>query len=362
MSALQSQPAEPGGPQAARVVPACPFPVLAVLAFAQVLVLAGVVLNPARPPARQPARAPGVPAEPATRPAGPDPAELRAQAWQRVEARLDALDQQLEARLDADVAMVRRFLLRRRQTGARAFAEEVLSLSGKWALARSHLPWASGDEHLRYLAAQFHRHLFEPEALLQVVRQAVLRHVQAQRDAEDQLLLQLRLDLADLPDGALPVLASGTTLEDAYARLLDQTRAKVATDLGVDVGREVLSATVAEVIATQVAGRVLGAVATRLGLSAGVLGAGASTSWASLGVSLVAAILVDYALDWVVGWFYDPAAAIVTRVEQTLDEVGTLIIEGDGVDPGLKAELQTLARRRARLRHAALHSLIVTGS
>jgi hypothetical protein len=130
-------------------------------------------------------------------------------------------------------------------------------------------------------------------------------------------------------------------------------------DLVVNVQREAAEFA-ALAVAAAVATRVLAAVLERLAVSGTIYGAG--SSWASFGLSLVGAIVPDYLVDWVVGWFYDPEAEITGRVERALDDVSRLLTEGDDRGVGLRAQLSDLSRRRAELRQQALRSLILDGT
>ena len=55
-----------------------------------------------------------------------------------------------------------------------------------------------------------------------------------------------------------------------------------------------------------------------------------ASSWATLGVGLAAAIVVDLTVEWVMkAAGHDPVTAVASKVESTLGHVRTLIIDGD---------------------------------
>jgi hypothetical protein len=71
-------------------------------------------------------------------------------------------------------------------------------------------------------------------------------------------------------------------------------------------------------------------LATELGVSGGILGAGAYSGAFTFGVGLVAGILVDMALDWVIRQAgYDPEGEVAAKVAESLDHLERLILEGD---------------------------------
>ena len=162
--------------------------------------------------------------------------------------------------------------------------------------------------------------------------------------------LGLEVRVFDLEPAALPAFTDPSTLqaafEDAMRVALDRTRA----DLRADVTREAVSL---------VAGEVLTMVAVRLGVSGGILAAGAGSSWATFGVGLVVAVIVDQVVSWVWDWWRDPEGDVSRKMNDKLDEIRTLIVEGDGAArPGLRQRLDDLATNRDKLRRAAMAEMI----
>src|SRR5262249_54300099 len=139
------------------------------------------------------------------------------------------------------------------------------------------------------------------------------------------------------------------------------------------------------------------AVAVRLGVSGGILGTGAASGVATLGVGLVVGFLVDGAVDWTMRQAgYDPAGDIAHEVANTLGRMETLLVEGepdahrafkklrhlqdhdrfsfvrsecrqsaDRIEAsgilGLRHELNRLNKLRSRLREEALRKLVLEG-
>lgn len=342
--------------------------------------------------------APGAEAAP-FRPTGnalADRLAARQRAWLRVERELEDLDRQSEGDVELSLGVLQDFFTQRK-AGARPFAATVLSLRGKWEFIHSRLPYADENEHRRFLRERFEQQVFAPDELRQAVEAAVADALARHRERENALLVRLRADLADLPDGAIPALAGDASFRDAYAALAREVEAAIAGGVEVATGREAASLIGGEIAAT-VALRALAAAGAKLGVSGAVLSGGAASAWASFGVGLVAAIVVDLGIDWTIRQAgHDPEGQIAAQVGETLDHVESLLIEGDRealdvyrklrqmarADPseavraraaaaaerieaggrmhGLRAELTRLAQERSTVRREALRQLIFEG-
>jgi len=302
-------------------------------------------------------------------PQRPSDAELRLlqqkvecqQRWQaKIQPRLKVADEACRESVDKSIRVLTDFL-EERKVGARPLAEAMLTFRSKWKLVVSHLPsWLGGDSnaHRALLEQKFNEHVFTSEQMKQSVEAAVktyLNHVQA---IENQLLVEIRADLADLPIGAIPEAQSDSVFAKRFEQLVADVTPKVAESLGIDVARE-LGTWVASEVAARIAIRVLTAVATRLGVSAGILTAGASASWATVGLSVLAAIVIDHAVGWIINWATDPVGKLETRIKEMLDETSKLVVNGEREMRGLRAELQRLNEARERVRAEAVRRIVL---
>jgi hypothetical protein len=112
----------------------------------------------------------------------------------------------------------------------------------------------------------------------------------------------------------------------------------------VTIGREAGSLVVGE-MATAIAVRSLTVIAGRLGVSGGVLAAGAGSAWVTLGVGLVAAVAVDMGIDWGLEQAgYDPQERIVRAVQANLDRLRELVLDGDADAQQACRRLHQMAR------------------
>jgi hypothetical protein len=175
-------------------------------------------------------------------------------------------------------------------------------------------------------------------------------------------------------------------------RLVPEVTRGASADLGLFVG-----SLVAAEVTEQLVMRLGRAVATRLGVSAGILGAGATGGAASAGITIGLAIVIDMGVERVLRLTgSDATSKVAARVEESLDGLRDLILDGDATavaayhkirarretfpsaegrrkiatalvemeakgDLGLRRMLFQLHYERARLREAALRKLILDG-
>ena len=320
---------------------------------------------------------------------------VRVKAWDAVTPRLQDTAERTAKDVDASTEHVKEFFAQRKE-GARNFATDVLSLSGKWAYVKDFFDEGS---HERYLEECFERNIFSSEELKMLIESAVAQYVSELQGRENQLLVAIRADLegSELAGPEyLPALRNESEFRREYEAMLAKVIPIVTKDMGMTVTREVASFVGAE-IAAQLLVEIGASLATELGISGGILGAGASSGVVTFGVGLVAGILVDMALDWVIRQAgYDPEGEIAAKVIESLDHLERLILEGDlktkeryasakwrtwsfsssdrqaaraevgsiesGGGLGLTHKLKHINEVRSRLREEALKSLILKGN
>jgi len=268
---------------------------------------------------------------------------VRRQAWEKIAPRLAAAERESKSEIDRQLAPINQFFDERKK-GSLEFARQVLSFSGKWVFVKSKLPFAEDDGHFTFLREAFETHLFAPDELRRCVESAVAGYIGRLAGIENRLLVQIRADLTerDLPLAqVMPALSGDEPFRREYQALLETVTRQIAGDLKIDFSRE-LASLVAGEVAANVALRVGTAVAARLGMSAGVLGIGAGSSWATFGVGLVAAVIIDAALAKAIrAAGYDAEKQVADMVDETLDHVRGLLIDGD---PEARAVYEKLRR------------------
>ncbi len=321
---------------------------------------------------------------------------VRYTAWTKVQPRLKRTGEETKKEAETSTEQVKTFFAERKQN-ARNFATEVLSWSGKWAYVTGYFYQGS---HEQFLVESFQRNLFDSSELEALIEGVVSRYVSETQGRENQLLVAIRADLqgSELagPD-YLPALANELEFRRAYDAMLAEVYPVLMKDLGVTVTREIVSFVGSE-IAAQVVIEIGVALAADLGISGGILGTGAYAGTMTFGVGLVAGILVDMTLDFVIRQAgYDPEGEIAAKVVATLDHLERVILEGDektreqyetakwnstwsfssdsrqsasavarslesGRGLGLKHQLHHMNDVRSKLRDEAVKALILEGS
>lgn len=246
--------------------------------------------------------------------------------------------------------------------GAKGFADEALSFSGKIALVKGMLRIGQGDAHAEFLKEAFARHVFSEAELTEALTAAVRGYLIDLDGVESEMLVKLRADLADLDHSgqAMPsYLRSEEEFRSEYQRLAAQTLATMKLDGAVTVGREI-GLWVASDVATQMVMQVARGAAAEMGVGAGILGAGAASAVETLGVGMVVGFILDAFLDSVFKSLgYDPAAKIAGQVQFSLDRLETALTEDTflvwfGKKGTLREQLEKLHEIRSKLRRQTI--------
>lgn len=197
-----------------------------------------------------------------------------------------------------------RTFVQERKAGAKPFSEEVVSIYGKWRVLKSKLPLTDSEGHKKYIVDQFDKHIFTPQQLSDRVKTIIEDSIRDLDQEQNNLAVAIRKELLGRPlmPGEIPV--AREELTNAIDRAVFTAQ--------VDAAKGATGLVVAEVTAS-VASQVL----TRLGVSAGILSAGAATSWWTLGAGLAIGFAVNELWDWI----DDPAGDIKREVEGSLDNL-----------------------------------------
>lgn len=281
--------------------------------------------------------------------------ERRKIAWRIVAPRLEIAQEEALVALTKRTQQVSDFFTER-QKHLHDYAERVLSLKSKWELAWSKMPKTDKDGHAKFLQDEFAKIVFSKADLDKAISVATEDYVRDVNAIENALLTKVRADIQDFPECAAILSATNTDelFRARFAATVTQLSQNTQTDLQVGVG-QLVGSEIAAVIAIQV-GK---AIATRLGVSAGVLGTGAALGPETLGISILAGIVVDQGISWIGSWFYDPASEIEAKLMTSLAELSALVVRGDDKTRGLVQEFTTLAEQRKIIRDSALQQMIL---
>lgn len=275
------------------------------------------------------------------------------QVAQRMDPHLAWAEAQSEQAVEDSLATLDAFFEQARQ-GVPAFTESALSLQSKWKLVMDYIPGTAGDCHTEFLRAEFSRTVFSTADLQQAVKQVVQRYLTELRATEGQMLLRMKADLADLPQESLPPQLMPAGLEEHFQTALREVQGAVSRELGSDA-LCVAASTVGGSLATDLAMVVLEQLGSRLGVSGGILAAGAESGWATFGVGMAVGFMVDYVVGQVWNWYADPQGQLQELLDRQLTHLHRLLVDDD---EGLRQRLQKLSQARAALRRAAITRLV----
>ena len=233
-----------------------------------------------------------------------------------------AIEEQLQA-LDA--------FFKESKGNTRGFADEALGWGSKRRLLQDALPFTRSDRHKEFIQRKFGETVFSREQLEASIRQVVKGYLARVRSIESKMLVDLRADAADIPGDSLLARLNDKRLQEGY----DSALAKAIESAG---GR--LQEAIAGDIVSTIAGEVLAQVAIRMGVRAGFLGAGAAAGTVTLGVGLLAGLIVDHVWDW----YSDPKANLAGEIDKKLDEVNRLLADG------LRQRLREFSRKQSGIR------------
>lgn len=255
-----------------------------------------------------------------------------------------------------------------RKSGAKPFSTDIVSLYGKWRAARPVgetilryaivyqelvLPTAwlyemmtgekdpveedldkvlkgeplfDKESHIVFIAEKFDEHIFSSTELAQAMQRCIEGAVKDIEEIENELAVALRKEILGRslkPDEA-PIAA------EEFRTAIERLVAASQWDAAKTVGSLVVSE-----VAAQVGTQVL----ARLGVSAGILGAGAANSWWSFGAALVIGIVVDVIWEWI----DDPAGDIEREVITGLDKLSI------DASTAIEEEMNTIVSQRSEL-------------
>ncbi len=251
------------------------------------------------------------------------------------------------AGLNAHVAPIEAFFEEAR-TGTKGFAEDVLGWESKWKLAQDYI---SGEkEHERFVEERFAARLFRADQLESLIESTVETYLEHLNDVDSQVLVRIQADLQGLPYEAVPPHVDRDGIERLLHQAIQEAVHSVQADFRGMVGREMVS---------YIGGEVLALAAAKLATSAGILGTGAGTGTVTLMGGLIVGVIVDYIVSWTYDALYDPVGEIRRRLDETLMELESLILRGDGSAPGLEDRLRDYASRRARARTQSIRAVIL---
>lgn len=263
--------------------------------------------------------------------AGPDQNQNRRI---QIERHLAECDRQVESLLHEQLQDVRECFAAARQRVPR-FSEAALGFRSKWVLLADWMPGlkVSHQDYLQQLFASQVLSGADLDRLVQHLFQSTTKEIDG---LEAELLVTLTADVEH--SSVHPTVPAFEPESLRLSRLVTELHQQVTTDLKADIGRE---------LASYAAGEVVTAGMGRLGVSAGLLGAGAGSSWTTFGLGLGVGLIIDEILSRIWDWWADPVGQLTTTIDAELKQVESDLLEGRDGQPGLRSALEQLARQRS---------------
>ena len=276
------------------------------------------------------------------------PVPAPASATSVVARHLTWAEEQAAAGLDPQLLLVREFFAAARSR-TRTYATEVLGWDSKLTLASDYLTGAR--DHERYMRDRFAETVFadaDLEALVEHVVASYLRHVD---DVESQMLVALKADLEQLSPGNRPAVVNRAALESTLQAALQQATTAAQAEFRGMVGRELVSWVAAEVLTV---------AAAQLATSAGILGTGAASGWATFGAGIVIGLIVDAVVTEIYQQQFDPIGELSATLDASLTQMEALILNGTTDAAGLQQRLHDYTARRNVARRQAIQQAVLT--
>jgi|JI7StandDraft_1071085.scaffolds.fasta_scaffold111825_1 hypothetical protein len=240
-------------------------------------------------------------------------------------------------------------LLNRAQVKVPKFSKTALSFASKWRLIADSVPYTKGDRNEIYLREEFESIVLRSSDLEDAIQESIASFLQEIRSIENQMLVELRADLDDFPQVDWSKWKDDETLREQFDIAIATAMESSNTDFKNAVGSQLISL---------IAGEVLTQVAVRVGVSAGILGTGAASGWATLGIGVVAGIVIDQVVSTVWKYWDNPETELTEQIQSQLSNLQRLICEGDETTRGLRQHYTRVSEERDSLRRLAIHSLL----
>lgn len=291
--------------------------------------------------------------------------EALRQARKTVDGHLSKSDKTTAGHIEIRVGDIERFFNKAKR-GVPAFSKEMLGWGSKWKLIKDKaIFWREEEAHKEFVEEKFAEHVFTSKELEMTIRKAVEDFVA--RDGQSVNNQFLTLVRGDVPIELLDSDLDPDRFQEETRKSIEQNFESSASKAYGDVGAGAVSfvgISIASAIAAQVLVRVGTSIATKMGLSAGIIGAGAAASPWTLGATLIAAVLIDLVLGWAINYFTDPEGDLTQTIQFELTKLERLIIEGspktdtEDAVTGIRQELQAIADLQSQSRREAMDSIL----
>lgn len=242
-----------------------------------------------------------------------------------------------------------RDLFRQSRSGAAGFCDVALGWHSKWCLVKDYTPFIKGNRNELFLRREFEQRVLSQTRLMRAIEQCVTGFVSEIESIESEMLVALRRDLELNQADVSLVRISPAEMQAAFNRAI-QTASQGAMVGAVTSAGELAVTSVGTFIVYELCTK----IAAELGVSAGIVGTGAAASWETLGLSLLAAVIIDSILSAIWNWWSDPRGKLIGQITGKLSQIEGMVCGGDA---GLQTQFTKLADARAILRRSAIETM-----
>ncbi|MCU0721633.1 MAG: hypothetical protein MUC83_18125 [Pirellula sp.] len=242
-------------------------------------------------------------------------------------------------------------LLNRARNRVPEFSISALSFGSKWRLALDYVPFTDGQKSPTFLKESFQKEVLSSDDLENAIFEVVQNYLEEVGAAESEMLVNIRADLDDFPSVTFTEWKNDTALKEKFEQAIAFALETNGNDLQASVGSQLVSL---------IAGEVLTQVAVRMGVSAGIIGAGAASGWATFGVGVVAGVVIDQIVSHVWAFVNDPEKELTHQIQEQIDSLQSLLCNGDDQVTGLKQHFLRIGEERSRLRIIAMENLFAS--
>ncbi|MDX9753600.1 MAG: hypothetical protein RBU29_06535 [bacterium] len=222
-----------------------------------------------------------------------------------------------------------------RKEGAQPFSKDLISWYGKWRAVKPYLPFAKDEGHTEYVTEKFNQHIFSKEELAEAMTRAIMACIKDLESVENHLAAELRQEIMgqSIPPDQIPI------AEKEFSQVMEQLVAASQWDAAKTVGN---------LAASEIVSYVATHVMIHLGVSLGILTAGAVNSTWTFGISTLIGLIVDVIWEWI----DDPAGDIEREMKKALDQLS------NDASQALYDELQQVATQRSQLWNQAVTEML----
>jgi len=239
------------------------------------------------------------------------------------------------------------------KTKTRGYADSALGWYSKWLVIKDLIPFTK-ESHGPYLKSEFEKQVLSPNKIESTVKECIDLHIKSIRDIESQMLVRIKKDAPNYPDIKGISSFDNATLEAFFEKMVNEASSSASTDMASAVGTMLASE-----IATVVAVRVGAAIAARMASTGTIAAFSTGSSPYTLGLSIVAGIIIDQIVTWVWDWYADPKGNLSKKLNETLDQMSVGAIDGTEKAPGLRKLLMELNANRAKIQQKATINLLL---